>query len=312
MNDRHEPTHGSQSNAEEPATSTPRGSPEPPPAPAVTPSVQPTARAEVNGRGPASFAGETVNGTVESHADESDSERRFLEGPRGRLEELTRIFRVGAEFLRALRALHFVGPCVTVFGSARFPETHPYYMLAREVGRGLAQAGFTIMTGGGPGIMEAANRGAKDVGGPSIGCNIALPMEQKPNPYLDRFVDFRYFFVRKVMLVKYSVAFVTMPGGFGTLDEIFETLTLMQTGKIQSFPIVMMGRAYWEPMTDFFTRRLVEERTIDSNDLRFLHITDDPEEAVDYILREVTRGFGHDWAKRRLHPIRLLGEQGVA
>ncbi|HMN96981.1 MAG TPA: TIGR00730 family Rossman fold protein [Phycisphaerales bacterium] len=240
-----------------------------------------------------------------------DADRRFLEGPRGRLEELGRIVRISMEFLRGLRSLHFVGPCVTVFGSARFPETHPYYMLAREVGRGLARAGFTIMTGGGPGIMEAANRGAKDVGGASIGCNIELPMEQTPNPYLDRFVDFRYFFVRKVMLVKYSVAFVTMPGGFGTLDEIFETLTLMQTGKIQSFPIVVMGRAYWEPMTEFFTRRLVEERTIDSNDLRLLHVTDDPEEAVDYIRRAVTRGFGPDWAQRRLRPIRLLGEQGV-
>ena len=238
-----------------------------------------------------------------SHADE-----RLLEGPRSRTEELGRLFRITAEFLRGFRRLHFVGPCVTVFGSARFPESHPYYTLAREVGRGLADVGLTIMTGGGPGIMEAANRGAKDVGGKSIGCNIELPMEQKPNPYLDRFVEFRYFFVRKVMLVKYSVAFVTLPGGFGTLDEIFETLVLMQTRKIQSFPIVLMGRDYWAPMVEFFTKRLVREGTIDADDLRLVHVTDDPMECVDYVTRELTEGFGDDWARRQLKPSRLLLE----
>jgi uncharacterized protein (TIGR00730 family) len=147
--------------------------------------------------------------------------------------ELIRVLRIMVEFVRGFRALHFVGPCVTVFGSARFKEDHPYYALGREVGRELARAGFTVMTGGGPGIMEAANRGAKEVGGRSVGCNIELPAEQKPNQYLDRFITFHHFFVRKVMLVKYSYAFVALPGGFGTLDEIFETATLVQTGKIR-------------------------------------------------------------------------------
>lgn len=238
-----------------------------------------------------------------------DAERLFLEGPRSRLLEFSRLVRISAELLRGLRKLHFVGPCVTVFGSARFPEHHPYYVMAREVSRQLSLRGFTIMTGGGPGIMEAANRGARDAGGPSIGCNIQLPMEQEPNPYLDRFIEFRYFFVRKMMLVKYSVAFVTMPGGFGTLDEIFETLVLMQTGKIQSFPIVVMGRSYWEPMIEFFLERMTREKTIDEADLKLLHLTDDPEDAADHIATRITHGFGQEWAKQRLRPSRLLGER---
>src|SRR5258706_11253784 len=163
---------------------------------------------------------------------------RFLEGPQRRLAELARAIRIFCEFIRGFRTLHFVGPCVTVFGSARFTEIHPYYRLARLTGAGLARLGFTVMTGGGPGIMEAANRGAKDAGGRSIGCNITLPQEQKPNAYLDKFVEFRYFFVRKVMLVKYSYAFIVMPGGYGTLDEVFETAVLVQTGKIRNFPII--------------------------------------------------------------------------
>ena len=153
-------------------------------------------------------------------------EVRFLEGPQNRTSELLRAVRIFCEFMRGFRALHFVGPCVTVFGSARFSESHPYYEMARQCGSGLARAGFTVMTGGGPGIMEAANRGAKEAGGRSIGCNIELPEEQKPNRYLDRWITFRHFFVRKVMLVKYSYAFIALPGGFGTLDEIFEAATL--------------------------------------------------------------------------------------
>lgn len=162
---------------------------------------------------------------------------RFLEGPHARRSELLRALETFVELIRGFRALHFVGPCVTVFGSARFKEDHPYYALARELGRGLAELGFTVMTGGGPGIMEAANRGAREAGGRSIGCNIGLPREQAPNAYLDRWVTFHRFFVRKVMLVKYSYAFVALPGGFGTLDEIFETATLIQTGKIRDFPL---------------------------------------------------------------------------
>lgn len=220
-----------------------------------------------------------------------------------------RLLRITGEFLRGFRALHFVGPCATVFGSARFGEEHPCYDMARSTARGLAEAGFTIMTGGGPGMMEAANRGARDVGGASIGCNIELPMEQHPNPYLDRFIEFRYFFVRKVMLLKYSVAFVIMPGGFGTLDEVFETLVLMQTRKIHEFPIVVMGKGYWEPMARFIQDTLIPAGAIDKNDLRFFYATDDPEDAVHYITSVVTQGFGKDWAQRRLTPRRILGER---
>jgi uncharacterized protein (TIGR00730 family) len=170
---------------------------------------------------------------------------RFLEGPQPRAFELGQALQLFWELMRGFRALHFVGPCVTVFGSARFKEDHAYYHLARAVGAGLARAGFTVMTGGGPGIMEAANRGAKDVGGRSLGCNIELPEEQQPNAYLDQWITFKHFNIRKLMLVKYSYAFIVMPGGYGTLDELFEVATLIQTGKLQDFPVVLMGREFW-------------------------------------------------------------------
>lgn len=209
---------------------------------------------------------------------------RFLGGPRSRLSEALRVARIAAEFVRGFRRLHFVGPCVTVFGSARFGEENPYYGLGREVGRGISASGLTVMTGGGPGIMEAANRGARDQGGMSIGCNIELPMEQEPNPYLDRWITFRYFFVRKVMLVKYSVAFVILPGGFGTMDELFEALTLVQTGKIHAFPVILMGRDYWSPLLAFFRTTFLTEGTIAPGDLDLLTLTDSPREAVEAIL----------------------------
>ena len=158
------------------------------------------------------------------------------------------------DFLRGFRVLHFVGPCVTVFGSARIKSDSPYYELARKMGAAVAQLGFTVMTGGGPGIMEAANRGAKEIGGRSVGCNIELPREQHPNAYLDRSVTLRYFFVRKTLLVKYSYAFVIMPGGAGTLDEMFEAITLIQTGKIRSFPVVIMGTDYWHELIPFIDK----------------------------------------------------------
>src|SRR5689334_13773271 len=170
------------------------------------------------------------------------AETRFLAGPHSRSRELRFALHVFREFIRGFRGLHFVGPCVTVFGSARFAEDHRYYAMAREVGRRLRRPGLSVLTGGGPGITEAANRGARDVVAPSIGCNIILPQEQKPNPYVDRWLEFRYFFVRKVMLVKYSFAFVVLPGGFGTMDEIFECATLIQTGKISNFPLILMGK----------------------------------------------------------------------
>ena len=196
------------------------------------------------------------------------------------------------------RALHFAGPCVTVFGSARFAETHPYYVLARQVGVELAKAGFTVMTGGGPGIMEAANRGAKDVGGRSIGCNIELPLEQKPNAYLDQWITFHHFFVRKVMLVKYSYAFIALPGGFGTLDEIFETATLIQTAKIREFPLVLMVREFWRPMLDFLHERMVAEKTIDQADVDRLIVTDSAGEAVEAITDVFKRRFGLTYGTR--------------
>lgn len=235
------------------------------------------------------------------------AEGRFLEGPRSRREELQRALRIFWEFLRGLRALHFVGPCVTVFGSARFPEDHRYYGLAREVGGRLARAGFTVMTGGGPGIMEGANRGAREAGGRSIGCNIQLPREQRPNPYLDLFLEFQHFFVRKVMLVKYSYAFVVLPGGFGTLDEIFETVTLIQTGKIRHFPVVLMGSDYWAPLLAFLRDKMRSERTIAPEDLDILTVTDDPTLAVDTILAAARSEFGLLW-EAAPRPAKILGE----
>lgn len=206
--------------------------------------------------------------------------------------------RIAAEFIQGFRRFHFLGPCVTVFGSARFPEEHPYYAMARETGRLLAEAGFTVMTGGGPGIMEAANRGAKEAGGLSIGCNIDLPQEQKPNPYLDHWITFKHFYVRKVMLVKYSYAFIAMPGGFGTMDEVFETVTLIQTGKIKDFPVVLLDSGYWDPLVRFMRETLVREGTIDPADLELIDVMDSPQAAVSRIKEVAIRRFGLTYARR--------------
>jgi uncharacterized protein (TIGR00730 family) len=241
-----------------------------------------------------------ANGELARWGKETPDEKfiRFLHGPQPRGFELARAIRIFWELMSGFRALHFVGPCVTVFGSARFKEDHPYYILAREVGVRLARAGFTVMTGGGPGIMEATNRGAKDAGGPSVGCNIELPTEQKPNPYLDKWVTFRHFYVRKLMLVKYSYAFVAMPGGYGTLDEIFETATLIQTGKIQEFPLVLIGRDFWQPLLDFFHQRLIVNKTIDPIDADRITVTDSPSEAVDAITDIAMHRFGLTYGPR--------------
>ncbi len=225
-------------------------------------------------------------------------ESRFLQGPQPRGSELGAALGIFREFLRGFRALHFVGPCVTVFGSARFKENHPFYALAREVGGLLAHAGFTVMTGGGPGIMEAANRGAREARGRSIGCNIELPEEQLPNPYLDRWITFRHFFVRKVMLVKYSYAFIALPGGFGTLDEIFETATLIQTGKIKQFPLVLIGRDYWLPLIEFMRNRLIAESTIAAADYERILVTDSPAQAVESITESGFKQFGLTYGPR--------------
>jgi uncharacterized protein (TIGR00730 family) len=214
--------------------------------------------------------------------DAQQGDRFLLEGPQARGDEAATIYRIVREFFHGFRTLHFVGPCVTVFGSARFKEDHRYYQLAREVGAALVKLGFTVMTGGGPGIMEAANRGAKDANGRSVGCNIILPFEQAPNPYVDLMVEFRYFFVRKVMLVKYSYAFVVMPGGVGTMDELFEALTLIQTKKISGFPIVLMGKDYYLPLIEFL-KDMVAAGTISPTDMDLLMVTDSVEEAMAHI-----------------------------
>lgn len=218
-------------------------------------------------------------------------ERLFLEGPRSRLSELGMLFHVMRDFLRGFRALHFVGPCVTIFGSARTKEDDPWYQLCREMGAAVSRLGFTVMTGGGPGMMEAANRGARDAGGRSIGCNIQLPFEQDSNPYVDRSVFMRYFFVRKTLLIKYSYAFVVMPGGAGTLDEMFEAMTLIQTGKIKRFPIVVMGTEYWKEVLDF-VHKMAKAGTISPEDPELIHATDSVEDAANYIRVNAIEPFG--------------------
>jgi uncharacterized protein (TIGR00730 family) len=223
---------------------------------------------------------------------------RFLEGPQPRGFELMRAARIFYELMRGFRILQCAGPCVTVFGSARFQDRHRYYELSRAVGSELARAGFTVMTGGGPGIMEAANRGAREVGGRSIGCNIRLPKEQKPNPYLDTWLTFRHFFVRKLMLVKYSYAFIALPGGFGTMDEVFEVATLVQTGKIHEFPVALMGTDYWAPLLRFLRETMLREGTIDAADLDRLIVSDSPEEVVSQIASHVVPRFKLQYGPR--------------
>jgi len=213
---------------------------------------------------------------------EIKSEIKFLEGPQSRWKDFAFSIKVLFEFIKGFRALHFVGPCVTVFGSARFKDGHPYYELTETVSGRIAQLGFTIMTGGGPGIMEAANKGAKQVGGRSVGCNIVLPMEQKPNPYLDKWVNIRYFFVRKTLLIKYSYAFVVMPGGFGTLDEYFEAITLIQTKKISEFPIVIFCKEFHQELVKHIAV-MKAAGTISDSDMSLFLVTDSVEEAIAFI-----------------------------
>jgi hypothetical protein len=232
----------------------------------------------------------------------------LLEGPHSRFDEFFTLFRIMADFLRGFRVLHFVGPCVTVFGSARIKPGSPEYELARAMGGAIARLGFTVMTGGGPGIMEAANRGAKEVGGRSVGCNIRLPFEQAPNEYLDRCVTLYYFFVRKTLLLKYSYAFVVMPGGVGTLDELFEALTLIQTGKIQNFPIVVMGTEYWRELTDLLAK-MARLGMIGGQDLSLVYVTDSVEDALEHIRSKTIEPFGLKRVVRR--SLSWLGERGL-
>jgi uncharacterized protein (TIGR00730 family) len=235
------------------------------------------------------------------------SEQRFLDGPRSRTREFLFTFKVFKEFIRAFQKLHFVGPCVTVFGSARFNEQHEYYKAAQKMGAEISKLGFTVMTGGGPGIMEAANRGAFEAGGRSVGCNIMLPHEQKENPYVQTAVEFRYFFVRKTMMLKYSYAFVIMPGGWGTMDEMFEALTLIQTGKIREFPVVLFGKNYWQHLIEL-TQDMIENKTISNEDIKdYLLVTDSIEEAMAHIHKHSIKKFGLKRVKRMVAQ-RWLGE----
>lgn len=211
-------------------------------------------------------------------------EHVYLEGPKSRSYELKFAWSVFWELIRSIRTLHFVGPCITVFGSARFDEANKWYGCAREFGKRIAQIGFTTMTGGGPGIMEAANRGAYESGGKSVGCNIRLPFEQSHNPYMHKWMTFEYFFTRKTMLVKYSYAFIILPGGFGTMDEFFETLTLVQTKTIHGFPIVLFGKEFYEPLMDVM-HLMAEKKTISEKDLKLVLLTDDVNEAMDHIYK---------------------------
>ncbi len=239
-------------------------------------------------------------------ASNGSSDRKLLEGPHSRFHELLLLFRAMRDFIRGFRVLHFVGPCVTIFGSARFNEDHEYYALTREVGRRVSQLGFTVMTGGGPGLMEAANRGARDAGGPSVACNIELPHEQGANPYLDRTATCHYFFVRKVLLFKYSYAFFAMPGGIGTMDELFEALTLIQTKKIRGFPVILIGTEYWKPLVALL-EQMADHGAIGRADLQLILVTDDLDEAMRHLETHTVEPFG----LRRRQPRRWLGERGI-
>jgi uncharacterized protein (TIGR00730 family) len=218
------------------------------------------------------------------------SEIRFLQGRQSRWREFQFTLKVMAEFIKGFRALHFVGPCITIFGSARLREGHPDYEKTRELSAAIARLGFTIMTGGGPGIMEAANRGAKDVGGRSVGVNIELPFEQQPNPYLDHTIDIRYFFVRKVLLLKYSYGFVIMPGGFGTLDEFFETMTLIQTKKIHKFPVVVMNEEFHHKLMTYVDH-MIDVGTVSPEDKQLFLYTDSIPMAVEHLRKNTIDHF---------------------
>lgn len=214
----------------------------------------------------------------------------YLEGPKSRSFELRFAINVFWQFIKGFRSLNFIGPCITVFGSARFKEENPYYTVAQEFGKRIAKLGFTTMTGGGPGIMEAANRGAFENGGYSVGCNIQLPLEQKPNDYMNKWVTIEYFFIRKVMLLKYSYAFIVMPGGFGTMDEFFNTLTLIQTKSIVQFPMVLFGKDYYHSLMENI-EFMASQGTISKEDLSLLLVTDSVDEAMDHITTYINKNY---------------------
>lgn len=203
------------------------------------------------------------------------------------IEESWRVFRIMAEFVEAIEELSQLGRAVSIFGSSRVAPQDDYYKKAMYLGRRLAEKGFAVITGGGPGIMEAANRGAAEGGGKSVGMNIRLPFEQKPNPYSNVSIDYKYFFIRKVMFVKYAMAYVILPGGFGTMDELFEAITLIQTRRIKSFPVVLMGSDYWSGLLNWIKNTMMQEGKIKPEDLELLQIIDDPDQVVKHIQKFV-------------------------
>jgi uncharacterized protein (TIGR00730 family) len=217
-------------------------------------------------------------------------EQIYLDGPKSRSYESKFAWRVFWQFIKGFRNLHFVGPCITVFGSARFKEDHQAYIQAREFGKRIAELGFTTMTGGGPGIMEAANRGAFENNGKSVGCNIQLPFEQHVNPYVQKSITFEHFFVRKVLLVKYSYAFIIMPGGFGTYDELFEILTLIQTKSVTHFPIVIFDRKYFKPLQENIDW-MAQQGTISKEDINLVLFTDSTDEAMNHISHYINTNY---------------------
>lgn len=237
----------------------------------------------------------------------NESEIVFLDGPQSRWAELKFTFRTMFELIRGFRALHFIGPCITIFGSARFKEDHPYYELTRKAAAAFAKLGFTILTGGGPGLMEAANRGAKDANGRSVGCNIQLPVEQKPNAYLDKWVYMKHFFIRKILLVKYSFAFVVMPGGYGTMDEYFEALTLKQTHMIKNFPIIIFGKEYHKELLGHI-ELMKKNATINADDAHLFIVTDSIEEAVKLIIEKSIKQYGLR-PENKIKPFKWLFER---
>lgn len=235
----------------------------------------------------------------------SNSESQFLREPLNRLKNFGFSLKVLYHFIRAFRKMHFIGPCVTVFGSARFAPTSKHYQNAEKVGAEMAKLGFTVMTGGGPGIMEAANKGAYEAGGYSVGCNIVLPIEQKPNPYLNKWIYIPYFFVRKVILVKYSYAFIVMPGGLGTLDELFEALTLIQTKIINNFPVVIFDKEYHKELISYI-EMMAKNGSISPEDLKLLFVTDSIPDLVDYVDQNSIKKYG--LVKKEYHPKWWFGE----
>lgn len=221
-------------------------------------------------------------------SDSADDEREFLHKIRTPEKEMERLIRINSEFENSFKQLFDIGPAVTVFGSARYKKDHPYYKMTVETGRKLAEAGFSVLTGGGPGLMEAANKGAFEAGGKSYGLNIKLPHEQKPNPYVNESIEFSYFFIRKVMLVKYSCAFIIMPGGLGTLDELYEAATLIQCRKIGPFPVLLMDRKFWKDLIRL-TRHQLKAGAVGADEIGFAKRVNTPDEAVKTIIKSIPK-----------------------